>query len=461
MEQRKLKFAAALLPDGWAEDVTLTLDAHGMIETIATGRADPKAKSLKGIAIPAVPNVHSHAHQRLMAGLAEVAGPGADSFWTWREVMYGFALKLGPEDLQAVATQLYVEMLKSGSTVVGEFQYLHHQPDGTPYDEPAELSLRCHAAAEDAGIAITLLPTLYAYGGFGGQPPAQGQRRFINDETRYLKILESLDRASKANALSRLGISPHSLRAVTKELLTDVIAGLDRLGRTAAPIHIHVAEQTKEVDDCLAWSGGTRPVEYLIDNFALSSRWCGIHATHMTADEIERMARSGMIAGLCPTTEANLGDGIFPADRFLKAQGAIAIGSDSHISVSPAEDLRVLEYSQRLRDRTRNALASGPGKSTGRTLLDAALKGGATSMAQPVGALAPGYRADIAVLDDEHPALIGRSGDQVLDSWIFSGGNPCVRDVFVAGRQVVEDRRHIKEETTLKNFRAAVKRLTA
>jgi formimidoylglutamate deiminase len=460
MEQRKLKFASALLPAGWASDVTLTLDPRGMIEKVEARSTDKAAKALKGIAIPAVPNVHSHAHQRLMVGLAEVAGPGADSFWTWREVMYGFALKLGPEDIQAVATQLYVEMLKSGSTVAGEFQYLHHQPDGSLYKEPAELSLRCLAAAEDAGIAITLLPTLYAYGGFGGQPPVAGQRRFINDEARYLKILESLDKASKANPLSQLGISPHSLRAVTKELLGNVISGLDGLGRKAAPIHIHVAEQTKEVDDCLAWSGGTRPVDYLLDNFAISSRWCGIHATHMTADETERMARSGMIAGLCPTTEANLGDGIFPADRFLKSQGAIAIGSDSHISVSPAEDLRQLEYSQRLRDRTRNALAAGPGKSTGRTLLDAALKGGAQSMAQPVGALAPGFRADITVLDDEHPALIGRSGDSAIDSWIFSGGNACVCDVFVAGKHVVEDRRHIKEEATFKNFRAAVKRLT-
>jgi formimidoylglutamate deiminase len=461
MQQRKLKFASALLPSGWASDVTFTLGPQGMIQKVETGAADRTANSLKRIAVPAVPNVHSHAHQRLMAGLAEVAGPGADSFWTWREVMYGFALKLGPEDLQAVAAQLYVEMLKSGSTVVGEFQYLHHQPDGMPYKEPAELSLRCLAAAEEAGIAITLLPTLYAYGGFGGQPPTHGQRRFINDSSRYLKILESLDKASKANPLSTLGISPHSLRAVTKELLTDVISGLDRMGRKTAPIHIHVAEQTKEVHDCLAWSGGTRPVQYLLDNFAISSRWSGIHATHMTVDETQRMARSGMIAGLCPTTEANLGDGIFPANSFLKAQGQIAIGSDSHISVSPAEDLRVLEYSQRLRDRTRNALASGPGKSTGRSLLDAALEGGAASMAQPIGALAPGCRADIAVLDGEHPALIGRSGDAVLDSWIFSGGNACVSDVFIAGNHVIEDRRHIKEEAILNNFRAAVKRLTA
>ncbi len=461
MDQRKLKFATALLPHGWKSDVTLTIDAAGMIEKVEAGSGERSAKALKGIAIPAIPNVHSHAHQRLMAGLAEVAGPGADSFWTWREVMYGFALKLGPEDLQAVAAQLYVEVLKSGSSVIGEFQYLHNQPDGTPYDEPAELSLRCLAAAEEAGIAITMLPTLYAYGGFGGQPPMSGQRRFINESDRYLKILTVLDKASKTNPLWQLGISPHSLRAVTKPLLNDVIAGLDAMNRVSAPIHIHVAEQTKEVDECVAWSGGTRPVQYLLDHFDVSSRWCGIHATHMTAEETHRMAASGMIAGLCPTTEANLGDGIFPADTFLTAKGAIAIGSDSHITVSPAEDLRQLEYSQRLRDRTRNALASGPGKSTGRALFDAALKGGAQSMAQPVGALAPGLRADITVLDDDHPALIGRSQDSALDSWIFSGGNSCVRDVFVAGHHVVQDRRHIREEAILKNFRAAVKRLTA
>lgn len=459
MAQRKLKFTSALLPSGWQKDVLLTLDAQGMIEGIETGSSDKSAPLVKGFAIPAVPNVHSHAHQRLMIGLAEVAGPGADSFWTWREVMYGFALKLSPEDLQAVAAQLYVETLKSGSTVIGEFQYLHHQPDGALYDEPAELSLRCLAAAEEAGIAITLLPTLYAYGGFGGQAPTQGQRRFINGAERYLKILATLQKAIADKPLHRLGISPHSLRAVTKDLLSEVIAGLDRMGKSDAPIHIHVAEQTKEVDDCLAWSG-TRPVQYLLDNFDLSQRWCGIHATHMTPDETERMAKSGMIAGLCPTTEANLGDGTFPAGRFLKARGTIAIGSDSHISVSPAEDLRQLEYSQRLRDRTRNALASGPGQSTGRTLLDAALAGGAQSMTQPVGALKAGLRADITVLDTDHPALIGRSGDAVLDSWIFSGGNPCVSDVFVAGRQVVQGGRHIHEDAIKKNFQAAVTRLT-
>ena len=451
MQSRKLHLDSALTPAGWREDVTVIIGPDGMILSVEPGRAEG-AEHLSGIALPANPNVHSHAHQRFMLGLAERAGPGADSFWTWREVMYGFALRLSPDDLEAVAAQLYVEMLKAGFSVVGEFQYLHHQPDGTPYAEPAEMSLRCLAAAEAAGIAITILPALYAFGGFGGQPPVEGQRRFINGADRFLRIYEAL--AAKAGPLVRAGISPHSLRAVTPELLRKVTAALPE----EAPIHIHVAEQVKEVEDCLAVSG-LRPVEMLLKEFALSDRWTAIHATHMTAAETDALARSGAIAGLCPTTEANLGDGIFPAVDFLKAGGAIAIGSDSHITVSPAEDLRTLEYSQRLRDRTRNALAEGPGQSTGRTLFEAACKGGARSMRQPVGQIAPGHRADITVLDADHPLLAGRSQDAALDTWIFSGGNALVKDVFVAGRHLVQDRRHIHEDSIARNFRAALRRL--
>jgi formimidoylglutamate deiminase len=401
-----------------------------------------------------MPNVHSHAHQRFMLGLAERAGPGADSFWTWREAMYGFAHRLSPDDLQAVAAQLYVEMLKAGFSVVGEFQYLHHQPDGTPYEDPAEMSLRCLVAAEEAGMAITVLPTLYAYGGFGGQQPADGQRRFINDADGFLRIVERLEKGSKGSALKRVGISPHSLRAVTPELLRRVIEGID----FHAPIHIHVAEQVKEVEDCLAFCG-LRPVECLMREFELSERWTAIHATHMTPKETNALSLSCAVAGLCPTTEANLGDGIFPAVDYMAARGEIAIGSDSHISVSPAEDLRMLEYSQRLRDRTRNALAGGPGHSTGRTLFNAVLKGGALSMVQPVGAIAPGMRADIMVLDHEHPSLFGRSGDDALDTWIFSAGNAAVKDVFVAGRHVVKERHHIHEDAIAARFRAALRRL--
>jgi formimidoylglutamate deiminase len=345
-------------------------------------------------------------------------------------------------------------MLKAGFSAVGEFQYLHHQPDGTPYDDPAEMSLRCLAAAEQAGIGITILPTLYAFGGFGGQPPAPGQRRFINDADRFLRIVDRLSIQSRDDGLRKVGISPHSLRAVTPELLRAVTAVMPE----EAPIHIHVAEQEKEVEDCLA-SHGRRPVELLMDCFALSDRWTAIHATHMTTAEAQALARSGAIAGLCPTTEANLGDGIFPATDFMKAGGAIAVGSDSHISVSPAEDLRLLEYSQRLRDHTRNALAGGPGQSTGRTLHEAALRGGARSLRQPAGAIAPGYRCDIAVLDDDHPLLAGRRDDAALDTWIFSGGNALVKDVFVAGRHAVKDRCHTAEDGIARNFRAALRRL--
>lgn len=453
MQSTKLQFASALTPEGWREDVTVTVDAGGMITDVASVSGG-EAIRVAGIAIPAMPNVHSHAHQRFMLGLAERAGPGADSFWTWREAMYGFALRLSPEDLEAVAAQLYVEMVKAGFSVVGEFQYLHHQPDGTPYADPAELSLRCLAAADAAGIGITILPTLYAYGGLGGQPPLAGQRRFINGAESFHRIFERLSIQVNGHLLRRLGIAPHSLRAVTPRLLREVASVIP----ADAPIHIHVAEQVKEVEDCLAFSG-LRPVELLMREFDLSDRWTAIHATHMTPHETEALARSGAIAGLCPTTEANLGDGIFPAAAYMLAKGALAIGSDSHITVSPAEDLRMLEYSQRLQGRTRNALAGGPGQSTGRTLFEAALRGGARSMCQPVGAIAPGRRCDIAVLDADHPLLAGRSEDTALDSWIFSGGNQLVKDVFVAGRHIVKDRQHVNEDTIARRFRAALRRL--
>jgi formimidoylglutamate deiminase len=451
MQSTKLHFASVLTPEGWREDVTVSVGPGGMISALSPGAAEG-ALRVSGIALPAMPNVHSHAHQRFMLGLAERAGPGADSFWTWREAMYGYALRLSPDDLEAVAAQLYVEMLKAGFSVVGEFQYLHHQPDGTAYADPAEMSLRCLAAAEASGIAITILPALYAHGGFGGQPPVPAQRRFINGAEGFLKIIDNL--SIQAGDLCRVGISPHSLRSVTPPLLREVMAALP----PAAPIHIHVAEQVKEVEDCLAASA-RRPVEMLLAEFDLSSRWTAIHATHMTAAETEALARSGAIAGLCPTTEANLGDGIFPATAYMTAGGMVAIGSDSHITVSPAEDLRMLEYSQRLRDRTRNALAAEPGQSTGRTLFEAAVAGGAQSMCQPVGAIAPGFRCDIAVLDGEHPLLAGRKDDAALDTWIFSGGNALVKDVFVAGRHLVKDRCHIHEDGIARNFRSALRRL--
>ena len=300
-----------------------------------------------------------------------------------------------------------------------------------------------------------MLPTLYNYSGFGAQVSNTGQRRFVNDAGRFLEIYETLKGACGVSPLRRLGISPHSLRAVTPDLLNAVLKGIEGDAR----IHIHVAEQTKEVVDCQAWCG-KRPVEFLLDSFDVSDRWCAVHATHMTGSEIGALVKTGVIAGLCPTTEANLGDGIFPADQFLKQGGTIAIGSDSQITISPAEDLRMLEYSQRLRDRTRNALASGPGASTGRTLLEAVLKGGAACLDQPVGAIAVGKRCDITVLDDEHPTMTERNGDAALDGWIFSAGNAAVKDVIVGGSHVVKDRRHMDEERILNRFTKTARRLS-
>jgi formimidoylglutamate deiminase len=449
MPERKLRLSSALLSSGWHDDVVVHVDEGGVIAQVDIAQPGDGAR-LNGIAVPGIANVHSHAHQRAMVGLAERSGPGADSFWTWREAMYGFALAMQPDDLEAIAAQLYVEALKSGFTAIGEFQYLHHQPDGTPYDAPAEMSLRCLAAAEHAGIAVTMLPTLYAHGGFGGQAPGDGQRRFINTADSFLRIVEDLGAAGPG----RLGISPHSLRAVTKDLLSEVIAGV----AADAPIHIHVAEQEREVEHCVSWCG-RRPVAYLLDSFEVSPRWCAIHATHMDDDETVALARSGAVAGLCPTTEANLGDGIFPAAAFLGVGGTIAIGSDSQVTVSPADDLRQLEYSQRLAHRARNVLAGAPHSSTGRRLLDAVSRGGAQALAQPMGAIETGNRCDIVVLDPDHPALIGRSGDEAVDSWVFSGGGPCVKDVIVGGEIVIRERQHSRQDEILRDFRAAITRL--
>jgi formimidoylglutamate deiminase len=447
MTERKLRFESLLLPSGWAEDVCLSIDAAGVITGV---EADSKSGDpISGTAVPGMANLHSHTHQRLMQGLAERAGLGPDSFWTWREVMYGFALKLSPEDLEAVAAQAFMEMLCAGFTSVGEFQYLHHQPDGTAYAKRAELSLRCVAAAEETGIGLTILPVYYAHGGFGGQAPTQGQRRFINSVDGFLEIHSELARSG-----CKLGIAPHSLRAVTKDGLKAVISATP----SGQPVHIHVAEQLQEVADCLLWAD-KRPVHYLLDNFAVGKNWCAIHATHLVADEITGLAKSGAVAGLCPTTEANLGDGVFPARAFLDAGGAFGIGTDSHVSISVAEDLRMLEYSQRLSHHRRNTLADGPGESTGRSLFNRALKGGAQALQQNSGAIEIGRRADIVVLDLEHPSMLGRAKDQALDAWIFSTGNSAVRDVYVGGRLLVEQGRHINHDAIIQKFKAAQRRL--
>ncbi|HET7358834.1 MAG TPA: formimidoylglutamate deiminase, partial [Rhodanobacteraceae bacterium] len=321
--------------------------------------------------LPGMPNLHSHAFQRAMAGLAERRGQGDDSFWSWRETMYAFAAALGPDDLQAIAAQLYVEMLKAGYTQVCEFHYLHHQPDGTPYADPAAMSLALVEAAREAGIGLTLLPVLYMRGGFDGRPLSPRQRRFGHDVDGFMALFERL--RALHEPMLRVGIALHSLRAVPEAAMREV---LDAVAGTGCPIHIHVAEQIGEVQDCLAVHNA-RPVEWLLDHAPVDARWCLVHATHLTDDELRRAAASGAVAGLCPTTEANLGDGLFPLAAWLDAGGTLGIGSDSHISVSPVEELRWLEYGQRLASRHRNVAARGAGKSVGETLWTAALAGGA------------------------------------------------------------------------------------
>lgn len=448
----------ALLPDGWRHDVRLEIDVRGDLAAVIPDADPAGAVRLDGPVIPGMANLHSHAFQRAMAGLAEHAA-GGESFWTWRQVMYRFVSRLTPGQVEAIAAQLYVEMLKAGYTTVGEFHYLHHAPDGRPYDDPAEMAWRVLAAARQSGIACTLLPVLYGYGGFGGRPAGEGQRRFLNPPDRLLDLVARARAATADDPQVTVGLAPHSLRAVTPETLQEAVAGLTALD-PAAPIHIHVAEQAGEVEDCLAWSG-QRPVTCLLEGEAgVDGRWCLIHATHATAEEVRRLAATGAVAGLCPTTEANLGDGLFPAGDFLDAGGRFGIGSDSHVSVSPVEELRWLEYGQRLRTGRRGVLArAAHGGSVGATLLHGALDGGARAMARPIGRLEAGCRADLVVLDARLPALVDRPDTRLLDAVVFAGNDNPVRDVMAGGRWVVTDRRHAGEEAVLAAYRKAVAEL--
>ncbi len=446
-------FDRVLTPEGWLAPGRIETGIDGRILAVESGEGGER---IGGIALPGMPNLHSHAFQRAMAGLTERAGPGADSFWTWREVMYGFVSRLAPEDAEAIAAQLYCEMLKAGYTAVAEFHYLHHAPDGRPYDDLAEMAERVTGAAGRTGIALTLLPVLYNAGGFGGTPVGGAQRRFANDAERLLRIVETMRRRHGAEPDFRVGLAPHSLRAAGPESLADAIAGLESIDADA-PIHIHIAEQTREMEECLEWSG-KRPVEWLLDNHEPGPRWCLVHATHMTVEETRALAAGGAVAGLCPTTEANLGDGLFPLGPYLEAGGRLGIGSDSHVSVSPVEELRWLEYGQRLAARSRN-VAALPRGSTGARLHATALDGGARATARDAGAIEAGRMADIVTLDAAHPLLAGKTGDEIVDSYIFAGNANLVRDVMVGGRWVVRDGRHPEEDAIARDFVRTMERL--
>lgn len=453
--------ATALLTDGWADDVLLEIDASGFISAVTARVAEPPSDSerLAGPVIPAMPNLHSHAFQRAMAGLTEARGPSEDSFWTWRQRMYAFVERIEPEQAQDIAAQLYVEMLKGGYTTVGEFHYLHHQPDGRAYDTPTEMSDRIIAAAKETGIAITHLPVLYTSNGFGGVAPEAGQCRFLNDSDAFAELLESLIGKYRGESLVRIGIAPHSLRAVTREQLLHAVEQITRHD-FAAPIHIHIAEQTREVEECIAWSG-QRPVEWLLNSIDVDQRWCLVHATYANGAERERLAKGDAVVGLCPTTEANLGDGVFPAMEFLTDGGYFGIGSDSNVSVNTVEELRLLEYGQRLSHRRRALIASAESPSVGRTLYDAAASGGARALAQPLGALEVGRRADLLVLDHDSPALTQKIGDAILDSLVFAGSNDAIKDVMVAGRWRIRNGHHDREDAIFERYKSTLGALLA
>jgi formimidoylglutamate deiminase len=448
-----LFFDHAFLPDGWASRVAVSVEA-GEIAAVEAGVAPPLGcEQIQGLALPGMGNLHSHAFQRGMAGLAETRGPQHDTFWSWRQVMYRFLAHLDPEAVEAIAAYAFMEMLEGGFTALGEFHYLHHDREGRPYANPAELSERIAAAAAQSGIGLTLLPCYYAQGGFGGEAPTQGQRRFIHDIDGFSRLMDGARRAIASLPDAKLGLAPHSLRAVTPADLSALVAQMPQ-----GPIHLHVAEQVKEVEDCLAWSG-QRPMQWLLAHQPVDARWCLIHATHLTEAEARAVAASGATIGLCPLTEANLGDGIFEAQTYLPAGGFIGIGSDSNIELTASGELKQLEYSQRLKQKARNLLAGEEGRSTGEALYRKALAGGARALGRRIGAIAPGYRADLVLLDADHPDIAALGPRHALDAYCFVAGKSAIDRVYVSGKCVVENGRHLLREAVEGNYLTCLRRI--
>jgi formimidoylglutamate deiminase len=453
----ELHAPSALLPAGWASDVTITLDDDGVITQVESGVPPGAAERLAGPVLPGMANLHSHAFQRAMAGLTERRGPsGDDHFWTWRETMYRFLAVLTPADVATIATYLYISLLKGGFTAVAEFHYLQADVDGRPYAAPGEMGLSIINAAREAGIALTLLPSLYRQAGFGA-PPNEGQRRFVLDDDALADSIASFRAVARHDPALRVGLAPHSLRAAS---LADIArwAEMVRSDDETAPIHIHAAEQPREVAECLA-ATGERPVQLILGRLPVDERWCLIHATHLLPAEIAGLAASGAVAGLCPTTEGNLGDGVFPLPAYLGSAGRFGIGTDSHVGVAAAEELRMLEASQRLVTLRRAVATTSAEHSTGTFLWQNAACAGAGVMAQPAGAIAPGLRADLVVLDGASPMLAGRAASVALDTMVFAGGDSLVRDVMVAGRWVVRDGHHAGEARADHAFAALMRRL--
>ena len=450
----RLFAADALTPHGWRRDVAIDIDAGGTVVRVEANGHRDGAEVVAGPLLPGMPNLHSHAFQRAIAGRTGRASATADSFWTWRRAMYAFLDRIDADAFEAIAAQAYVEMLKAGYTAVAEFHYVHHDPQGKVYADPAELAHRIAAAAGASGIALTLLPVFYAHADFGGVAPAEGQRRFVHTIDSYALVVSALARDAAAGGWN-LGVAPHSLRAVTP----DELSAIASLVPSGAPIHIHAAEQQQEVAACVTWSGA-RPVEWLLEHAEIDPRWCVVHATHMTPEETRGLAASGAVAGLAPTTEADLGDGTFAARAYLDAHGAFGVGSDSNTCIDPFAELRQLEWSQRLSLQRRNVLGSADAP-VGRALYADAARGGARALGRPAGAVAEGCRADFVVLDADDPALTVQPVEAVLDAAIFGPCRNPVRDVMVAGRWVVREGRHPHEDAVFARYRECMARLPA
>ena len=439
----------ALLSDGWATEVRIRI-ADGRIVEVTPDA--PREGQVHGCLLPAPVNLHSHTFQRAMAGMTEGRTAGQDSFWTWRALMYRFLDQLTPEDVGAIAAQSMVEMAEAGFSAVCEFHYLHHPAGGGTYADPAEMSRRIAAASEETGLGLTHLPVIYEQGGVDGRALAGGQLRFGSSPDIYQRLLEGAAAALAVMPDARLGVAPHSLRAVSRETLAQV-AGMVLNG----PVHIHIAEQLAEVAEVqAAW--GARPVEWALANLPLGPRWCMIHATQMTPEETAALARTGAVAGLCPITEANLGDGIFDGPGWLAAGGTFGVGTDSNIRISLPEELRLLEYSQRLHHKGRAVMADA-GRSTGRLLWDGAARGGAQAARRDSGAIAVGMWADLLALDTDDVRLEGFAGDSLLDACLFAGRDGLVTDLWSAGRHIVQSGRHIAREATEAAFRTTLRRL--
>ena len=451
---QKLHAARALTPDGWRYDVEIKVET-GQISAVRSGVAAADHVRVDTL-LPALGNLHSHTFQRAMAGMTEARAAGPDSFWTWRSLMYQFMDHITPEQYEAIAALVFMEMQEAGYAAVGEFHYVHHQPSGAPYGAAGELSERVFAAAQTTGIGLTHLPVLYSYGGAGRAPLSAGQARFGNSVDRFADLVAAV-RATAVQDMpgdTQVGIAPHSLRATCPDDLAAILP-LQQDG----PLHIHIAEQPKEVADIQAWLGA-RPVAWLLDNAEVTPDWCLIHATHMTAQETADMARSGAVAGLCPITEANLGDGPFNGAAYLANGGAFGVGSDSNVRIALGEELRTLEYSQRLRDLARNVLVPGEG-SVGSTLYLGAARGGAQALARNAGRIEPGALADLLAIDSTHPALCPLRDDQLLDGLCFAAGADVVTDLWSAGRHCVQGGRHVHRDAVIAAYRRAVTALVS